>query len=144
MPSKKKRDSGGKRAAAAKRKTRDAARARTQAKKLVAAAAPVGFDMDAELAKLGPPPVGKPNAGHSWLADAMLIVIKSALHDVGLPLEQRREQAGRLVAQAAKVMEPAKLSAKLAEYERALEELSRATPVGQREDGESRPPSPLQ
>lgn len=146
MPSKK-RASGGKRAAEKKRRLREAARARvTVEKKSTKKTGPVGWSKDdfvTKAKKLGLAPVGKAERGHTYIADVVLLAIQDAINDPGPEPEQRREQIGRLVAQAAKVMEPAKLSTKLAEFERALEELRSASPISQGEDGATRPFAPL-
>lgn len=127
-----KRPSGGKRAVERKHRAREAVR---------------GENYNAEslkrYARVGKVPKGKPEAAHQWLADIVLTAIHEAATDPGLPPEHRREQIGRLAAQAAKVLEPAKLSAKLAEYERALQELSDAPQVDQRSYVDARPPATL-
>src|SRR5262245_40350194 len=92
---------------------------------------------------LGDPP-SDPERAHIWIGQVGLLAMAEAADDPGPPAEQRREQIGRLAAQLVKVLEPAKLSAKLAEYEKALEELSaHGSPLDSRENSESRPPTSL-
>jgi len=76
---------------------------------------------------LGPAPQGNAERGHQWLADLALLALEEAARDPGVPPEQRREQIGRLAGQAAKVLDPAKLAERIAQLERALEQLMERT-----------------
>lgn len=119
MPSKK---SGGKRAVERKHRLREAERKR---------AGDYDAKWAAEYEKIGEPPADAERS-YGWLAHVMVLTIYEAMHDVAMPPEQRREQIGRLVAQAAKVLDPAKLTEELEELERAREELinARTVPAG--------------
>lgn len=126
-----KRSSGGKRATEAKHRTREAERNRTtayQRKWRKRYAALNGAPKD-------------PDRGHEWLASVMLLLIEEALSDFALPAEQRREQVGRLAAQAAKVLDPAKLNAEIDRLEHALEELQHARDLPPSSPGAPSPPA---
>jgi len=111
MPSKK---SGGKRATEKKNREREAARSRDpkfveERRQRLAAIADKATTGKAELS-------------YGWLGDVAIELIRDALLDIGLPPEQQREQIGRLIAQAARCVDPARMAQKLEELERALEE----------------------
>lgn len=122
-----KRASGGARAVAKKRAIQEAARRRAEV---------------STLSALRKAPTN-PEAGHEWLALVMLATVEEAINDPGLPPEQRRAEIGRLVSAAAKIMDPAKLSAKLALYEAAIEELHGA-PVDRAQNGDARSDTAIQ
>jgi hypothetical protein len=109
MPSK---QSGGARAAKKKRQARDAQRpTHYEAKRAAALAAACGELPTTPVATFG------------WLARLLVHEIWDAANDVGLPPEARREQVARLAPQLVKASEPARLSVKLEEYERTIDEL---------------------
>jgi hypothetical protein len=64
-----------------------------------------------------------PVATFGWLGRLLVHEIWDAANDVGLPPEARREQVARLAPQLVKACEPARLSVKLEEYERTIDEL---------------------
>src|SRR5437764_650294 len=110
-----KRDSGGKRAADKKRASRDAARNRAGDDDY-AARWSARYD---EVAREAP---REPAKAYAWLARVMLLAIEETMLDPGLAPEHRREQLGRLVAQGAKVIDPAQMAQRIDKLERALRE----------------------
>ena len=113
-----KKKSGGKRAVEKKHRERQAARARS------------GFyaaDWQKRYEQLGGAPVREPDRAHQWIADVVLLAMEEAMQDQGMPPEARREQIARLAAQAAKVIDPAKLAARIEALEEALEESNART-----------------
>jgi len=103
--SKPKRASGGKRAVDAKHKKRDAARKRgpwTLRK------------MKLTREALGDPPSDPRHAG-AWILRAQMTLAAEAMADAGIPPEQAREQASRILAAATKAIDSAKLRVELDE-----------------------------
>jgi hypothetical protein len=94
-------------------------------------------DWIARYAALGPAPAD-PEKAHTWVARVCCLAIEECCADPGVPPEQRREQIGRLAAQAVKTIDPAKLAERLDRLDRAQEETdyARAIPTG--ETGASR------
>jgi hypothetical protein len=89
-------------------------------------------------------PPKDPDAAHEWLGKISQLLVAEAGSDPGPPPEQRREQMGRLIGVAVKAAEPAKLSAKLALYEKALQELrANAASVHSGAHGRARSSTPL-
>ena len=84
-----------------------------------------------------------PQLAHDWCAKMLLVAMAECAADPGPTPEQRREQLGRLGAQASKVLEPSKLAAKLTEYEELIEELKRAASLN-RGTGQGARPTPFQ
>ncbi len=101
----------------------------------------------AQYQAVGPRPAD-PERAHLWVASKLLVALEECCEDPGPAPEHRREQLARIGAQLAKVLEPAKLVAKLAEYEEALEELERKLSHGVSldpgTDGAPGSPAPLQ
>jgi hypothetical protein len=106
----KKRASGGKRAGDRKRAAAEAARAR---------AGNYAETWAERYKALGPAPSDTTQAW-DWMALVMMTAIEEAANDPGVTPESRREQLGRLVAQASKVIDPAQVTQRLDELERAL------------------------
>lgn len=106
-----KQKSGGARAVAKKHQARQARR-------------PKGYEAErqARLAAIGAPPESMV-ATFGWVARILAHDIWDAETDVGLPPEARREQVARLAPQLVKALEPARLSVKLEEYEKTIDEL---------------------
>lgn len=108
------RASGGSRAVKAKHDERDARRRRGKfSEKEWRARA---------IEHLGDVPIHDLEKLHEWTARAVALAMAEAIADPGPPLEQRREQIGRLAAQLSKAIEPAKLSERLERLEKALKE----------------------
>ena len=65
------------------------------------------------------------NQAHEWTARLLLTALAEAATDPGMTPEGRREQIGRLAAQAAKVIDPGKVSARLSALEDELREMQK-------------------
>lgn len=96
-----KRPSGGARGVAAKHAAREAARVRES----------LGVTTP-DRSQLGDPPKDARHAA-DWILRAQLTLAREAMNDAGLPPEQAREQASRILAAATKAIDSAALRAEL-------------------------------
>lgn len=128
-----KRPSGGKRAVERKHAAREAERNRDGDWR---------GDWISRVDALGPRPTTTEDA-FTWLGRAAVLIVEATMRDTAVPAEQMRRDAMKQIEQAAKVLDPAKLSEQLDELERALQELQNAGNVEAREDREATTPASL-
>ena len=73
---------------------------------------------------IGEPPMHDPGSAFPWLARIALRAVKRAATDPGLSPEASREQLVRLIPQAAKAMEPARMAARIDTLEKVLADMA--------------------
>lgn len=77
----------------------------------------------ADFRNLGEPPDPASPDSFRWLAQVAFRAVEGAATDPGLDAEEAREQLARLIPQAAKAADPARLGSRIAALETALTEL---------------------
>lgn len=76
-----------------------------------------------EVRRLGRPPMHDPGSAFPWLARVALLAVEGAATDPGLAPEAAREQLVRLIPQAVRAMDPARMAARIDVLEKALAEM---------------------
>lgn len=85
-------------------------------------------DEIADFRNMGTPPDPTDPAAFVWLARVAMRAVEGAATDPGLRPEAAREQLVRLIPQAVKALDPARLGARITALESALAELTETKP----------------